>query len=400
MKSLVGQAVHTRKLTSIDDVPPDYWKVTSGLGASAPKSIVIVPIENEGEPNGAIELGAMHTLTERDRQFLQAIAGNVGDFVEAAQYRERLQRVLEETQQLNEELQTQQEELRTANEELEQQTSALSQARVYLANQKAELEQNNDQLADQARVLDERNAALNAAQGELEARAEALQRASRYKSEFLANMSHELRTPLNSALILARLLSENRGGNLTADQIKYADTIYSAGNDLLNLINDILDLSKVEAGKLDLHIEEAPPQRIMDSLARTFEPVAREKKLALELRDRTAGAATLSTDFQRLEQILKNLLSNALKFTDAGAVSLTLERAGADAVRFVVKDTGIGIAEDQLESIFAAFQQADGTATRHYGGTGLGLSISRSLAHLLGGEIDVESVPGRGAPSR
>ncbi|MFM0520171.1 MULTISPECIES: response regulator [Caballeronia] len=397
VKSLVGQAVHARKLTSMNDVPAGYWKVTSALGASVPASLVIVPIENEGQANGAIELGAMHTLTERDQQFLKTIAGNIGDYVEAAQYRERLQHVLEETQQLNEELQMQQEELRTTNEELEQQTTALSQAQVYLANQKAELEQTNDQLAEQARVLDERNVALNAAQGELETRAEALQRASRYKSEFLANMSHELRTPLNSSLILAKLLSENKAGNLTNDQIKYAQTIYSAGNDLLNLINDILDLSKVEAGKLDLHIEDVPLQRIMDTLSRTFEPLARQKKLRLELRNDIDDYPTLTTDFRRLEQILRNLLSNAVKFTDAGAVSLVLRRAGEGAVQFVVTDTGIGIAPDQLEAIFEAFQQADGTTSRHYGGTGLGLSISRSLAHLLGGDIAVRSAQGTGS---
>ncbi|BBU32810.1 two-component system sensor histidine kinase/response regulator (plasmid) [Burkholderia sp. THE68] len=397
VKSLVGQAVHARKLTSLNDVPAGYWKVTSALGASAPASLAIMPIENEGRANGAIELGAMHTLTERDQQFLKMIAGNIGDFVEAAQYRERLQRVLEETQQLNEELQMQQEELRTTNEELEQQTTALSQAQAYLANQKSELEQTNDQLAEQARVLDERNVALNAAQGELESRAEALQRASRYKSEFLANMSHELRTPLNSSLILAKLLSENKTGNLTNDQIKYAQTIYSAGNDLLNLINDILDLSKVEAGKLDLHIEDVPLQRIMDSLARTFEPLARQKKLRLELRSEIDDYPTLTTDFRRLEQILKNLLSNAVKFTDAGAVSLALKAAGEGAVQFVVTDTGIGIATDQQQAIFEAFQQADGTTSRHYGGTGLGLSISRSLAHLLGGSISVRSTQGMGS---
>ncbi|MDR5745734.1 response regulator [Caballeronia sp. LZ029] len=397
VKSLVGQAVHARKLTSMNDVPAGYWKVNSALGASVPASLVIVPIENEGQANGAIELGAMHRLTERDQQFLKTIAGNIGDYVEAAQYRERLQHVLEETQQLNEELQMQQEELRTTNEELEQQTTALSQAQVYLANQKAELEQTNDQLAEQARALDERNVALNAAQGELETRAEALQRASRYKSEFLANMSHELRTPLNSSLILAKLLSENKAGNLTNDQIKYAQTIYSAGNDLLNLINDILDLSKVEAGKLDLHIEDVPLQRIMDTLSRTFEPLARQKKLRLELRNDIDDYPTLTTDFRRLEQVLRNLLSNAVKFTDAGAVSLVLRRAGEGAVQFVVTDTGIGIAPDQLEAIFEAFQQADGTTSRHYGGTGLGLSISRSLAHLLGGDIAVRSAQGTGS---
>ncbi|MDR5782985.1 response regulator [Caballeronia sp. LZ065] len=396
--SLVGQAVHARKLTSVAEVPSGYWKVTSALGGSAPASLVIVPIENEGRANGALELGAMHALSARDRQFLEIVARNIGDFVDAAQYRERLQRVLEETQQLNEELQMQQEELRTTNEELGQQTTALSHAQAYLANQKAELEQTNDQLAEQARVLDERNSALNAAQGELEARADALQSASRYKSEFLANMSHELRTPLNSSLILAKLLSENKSGNLNGDQIKYAQTIYSAGNDLLNLINDILDLSKVEAGKLDLHIEDVPLQRIMETLRRTFEPLARQKQLTLELRNEMAGYPTLETDSRRLEQVLKNLLSNAIKFTDAGVVSLTLRNAGySRAVEFEVKDTGIGIPTDQLDAIFEAFQQADGTTSRHYGGTGLGLSISRSLAHLLGGTIAVRSVQGTGS---
>jgi signal transduction histidine kinase/DNA-binding response OmpR family regulator/CHASE3 domain sensor protein len=397
VSSLVGQAVHSKTLTEVPNVPEGYWKVISALGAGTPSSVVIVPVENEGAANGAIELGAMHALTERDRQFLTLIAGNIGDIVEAAQYRERLQHVLEETQQLNEELQMQQEELRTTNEELEQQTTALSQAQVYLANQKSELEQTNDQLAEQARVLDERNAALNNAQGELEQRADALQRASRYKSEFLANMSHELRTPLNSSLILAKLLSENKHGNLTGDQIKYAQTIYAAGNDLLNLINDILDLSKVEAGKLDLHIEEAPLERIMESLARTFDPLARQKHLKLELKNQTDTYPTLTTDFRRLEQILKNLLSNAVKFTDAGSVSLTLKSAGAGRVQFVVADTGIGIAKDQQDAIFEAFQQADGATNRHYGGTGLGLSISRSLAHLLGGEIALSSTQGTGS---
>jgi signal transduction histidine kinase/DNA-binding response OmpR family regulator/CHASE3 domain sensor protein len=395
--SLVGQAVRARKLSHVDHVPANYWKVKSALGESAPTSLLVAPIDNEGRANGAIELGAMHALAERDRRFLELVAGDIGAFVDAAQYRERLQQVLEETQQLNEELQTQQEELRTTNEELEQQTNALSQAQVYLANQKTELEQTNDQLAEQARALDERNAALSTAQAELEQRAEALQRASRYKSEFLANMSHELRTPLNSSLILAKLLAENRGGNLTADQIKYADTIYSAGNDLLNLINDILDLSKVEAGKLDLHIEDVPARRILETLARTFEPLARQKHLTLEIRSEMAHEATLVTDFRRLEQVLKNLLSNAVKFTDAGRVALTLRAAGEHAVQFVVEDTGIGIAPDQQEAIFEAFQQADGTTSRHYGGTGLGLSISRSLARLLGGAVALESTPGSGS---
>jgi signal transduction histidine kinase/DNA-binding response OmpR family regulator len=395
--SVVGHAVHVGRLTSIDSVPASYWKVTSALGSNTPASLVVLPIENDGHANGAIELGFMQAVSERDREFLQSIAGNIGGFVEAEQYRERLQRALEETQQLNEELQMQQEELRTSNEELEQQTAALSQAQAYLANQKAELEQNNEQLSDQARILDERNVALNAAQGELEARAEQLQRASRYKSEFLANMSHELRTPLNSSLILSKLLSENKAGNLTGEQIKYARTIYSAGNDLLNLINDILDLSKVEAGKLDLHVEDVPLQRIVEALQRTFEPLARQKQLQLGFVNAIEPSPTVSTDFRRLEQVLKNLLSNAVKFTEKGSVSVTLRRAGDDAVQFVVTDSGIGIAPEQQQMIFEAFQQADGTTSRIYGGTGLGLSISRSLAHLLGGTISLSSTPGAGS---
>jgi signal transduction histidine kinase len=200
----------------------------------------------------------MHPVTERDQEFLKLIADNIGGFVDAAQFRERLQVALEETQQLNEELQTQQEELRVANEELEQQTDALAHSQVVLSNQKAELEQTNDQLSEQARLLDQKNNALNTAQAELETRAADLQRASRYKSEFLANMSNELRTPLNSSLILSKLLTENKTGNLSAEQIKYAATIYSAGNDLLTLINDILDLSKVEAGKARSHHHGRP----------------------------------------------------------------------------------------------------------------------------------------------
>ncbi len=262
--------------------------------------------------------------------------------------------------------------MRTTNEELKQQTNVLSQAQMYLANQKAKLQQTNDQLAD------------------------ALTRASRYKSEFLVNMSHELRTPLNSSLILARLLSENKVGNLTADQIKYAQTIYVVGNDLLNLINDILNLLKVEAGKLDLHIEDVPLQRIMDSLVRTFKPVVRQKNLTLrlELGNEIDGYPTLTTDFRRLEQILKNLLSNAVKFTDTGVVSLTLKRA----VQFVVTDTGIGIAQESgrdLRGIPAGrrhHQPKLRTAAR-----GWACRSRAGLAHLLSDAISLHSTLGAGS---
>jgi CheY-like chemotaxis protein/CHASE3 domain sensor protein len=395
--SLIGQAAASRRLLCVQDVPKHYWKVTSALGESVPSSLVVLPVENDGAVNSVVELGFMHPVSDRDRELLQLLAGNMGGFIEAAQYRERLQAALEGTQQLNEELQVQQEELRTANEELEQQASALALSQAHLANQKAELQQTNDQLSEQARALDERNSDLNTARVELERRADDLERASQYKSEFLANMSHELRTPLNSSLILSKLLSENKRGNLSEEDVKYANTIYSAGNDLLNLINDILDLSKVEAGKLDLQVDDISLQKTVETLARTFEPLARQKHLQFRTTIEAGSPTSILTDNLRLEQILKNLLSNAIKFTESGTVSLAVSPGSAGGARFTVTDSGIGIAGEHLDSIFEAFQQADGTTSRKFGGTGLGLSISRSLAGLLGGVISVTSAPGKGS---
>jgi CheY-like chemotaxis protein/signal transduction histidine kinase/CHASE3 domain sensor protein len=396
-ETLVGQVAESRRLIELDDVPDNYLKVTSGLGTSPPKSVVMAPIDNDRAVNGVIELGLMQPATAREIDFLKLISASVGASVEAALYRERLQDVLAETQQLNEELQVQQEELRSANEELEEQTAALEESQFNLNNQKAELETINEQLTFQALTLDEKNEALNTAQTELETRAEDLQRASRYKSEFLANMSHELRTPLNSSLILAKLLSENQSGNLSDEQVKFANTIYSAGNDLLNLINDILDISKVEAGKLELVPEDVSLSRMTESLQRTFEPLAAQKRLTFTVGSEPGAPSSIFTDSRRLEQILKNLISNALKFTDTGAISLTLSRTSGDRVRFAVKDSGIGIALENQETIFEAFRQADGTTSRRYGGTGLGLSISRDLAKLLGGSIRVTSALGAGS---
>jgi CheY-like chemotaxis protein/signal transduction histidine kinase/CHASE3 domain sensor protein len=396
-ETLVGQVAESRRLIELDDVPDNYLKVTSGLGTSPPKSVVMTPIDNDGAVNGVIELGLMQPASARELDFLRLISASVGASVEAALYRERLQDVLAETQQLNEELQVQQEELRSANEELEEQTAALEESQSNLNNQKAELETINEQLTFQALTLDEKNEALNKAQTELEARAEDLQRASRYKSEFLANMSHELRTPLNSSLILAKLLSENHNGNLSDEQVKFANTIYSAGNDLLNLINDILDISKVEAGKLELAPEDVSLSRLAESLLRTFEPLAGQKRLAFTVGIEPGMPPSIFTDSRRLEQILKNLISNALKFTDTGAISLTLSSTSGGRVRFAVKDSGIGIAPENQQTIFEAFRQADGTTSRRYGGTGLGLSISRDLAKLLGGTIRVTSALGAGS---
>lgn len=396
-ESLIGEAAAGNRIIHIDNAPNDYLKVNSGLGDTRPASVVVVPVENEGIVNGVVELGFLQPVTTRDLEFLKLVAGNIGTAVEAARYRQLLQDALAETQQLNEELQVQQEELRTSNEELEEQSRVLEESQAHLENQKAELEQTNEQLSTQAAILDQKNTALNEAQQQLEERARELQRASRYKSEFLANMSHELRTPLNSSLILAKLLSENPQGNLTGEQVKFAQTIYGAGNDLLNLINDILDISKVEAGKLELMPEEIPLVKLVDSLKMTFEPLARQKKLDFRVAIAKGTTSHIVTDRQRLEQILKNLLSNAIKFTESGSVELTVSQDENKQLRFAVQDSGIGIPADQQRLIFDAFHQADGTTSRRYGGTGLGLSISRDLAALLGGTIHVCSEQDEGS---
>jgi signal transduction histidine kinase/DNA-binding response OmpR family regulator len=394
---LVGQALRDGRLNHVTNLKGGHFKVGSGVGESAPAELVVVPISNDGVVNGVIELGFMRPVAARDIELLKLVAGSIGASVDSALFRKRLQDAVEETQQLNEELQVQQEELRTANEELGEQSRVLTESQQHLEHQQAELEATNTQLAEQAAVLDRKNEALNEAQITLQERADELQRASRYKSEFLANMSHELRTPLNSSLILAKLLSENKDGNLTPEQLKFAQTIYGAGNDLLNLINDILDLSKVEAGRLELQPQFVSVQRLVDSLQRVFEPLADQKKLAFEVTVEPDAPTSMVTDNLRVEQILKNLLSNAIKFTESGRVTLGVQARAGDRLAFVVKDSGIGIPEGQQDIIFEAFRQADGTINRRYGGTGLGLSISRELARLLGGTIAVESTAGQGS---
>ena len=403
-EGLIGQAARGRRLVCLDDLPADYIKVASSLGEGQPVSVALVPLQSEDRVNGVVELAFMRVLEPREREFLEAIASNVGMALEAARYRQRLQEVLGQTQQLNEELQTQQEELRAANEELEQQARVLKESQAHLETQQAELEQTNEKLSEQAQTLadqrdelDQRNTTLGRIQAQLEERAEELQRASRYKSEFLANMSHELRTPLNSSLILAKLLAENGNGNLNDEQVKFAESIYSAGNDLLNLINDILDIAKVEAGKLEIRPERTPLASLLEGLRDVFVPLAGERSLSFEIEQQGELPQVLFTDRQRAEQILRNLLSNAFKFTDRGGVTLSVSRQDDHYLAFAVRDTGIGIAADQQQAIFEAFRQADGTTNRRYGGTGLGLSISRDLAGLLGGSITVSSVPGEGS---
>ncbi|MET3916460.1 CheY-like chemotaxis protein/CHASE3 domain sensor protein [Variovorax sp. OAS795] len=396
-QSLVGQAAAERRRMLVEPIQADYLKVNSGLGEMAPSAVLLVPVSSDGLVNGVVELGLPGPPDARTNELLDLVAEDIGASLAAARYREQLQDALAETQQLNEELQVQQEELRTANEELEEQSRALRASQAMLENQQAELEQTNSQLSERTEALDQRNAALRRVQRDLEDRADELQRASRYKSEFLANMSHELRTPLNSALILAKLLGDNPQGNLSPEQVKFAESIYSSGNDLLVLINDILDISKVEAGKLEVVIEDVALDRLAQSLERTFGPLAAEKRLGFKLTMHPDVPASLATDRHRVEQILKNLLSNALKFTDSGEVALVVSAAPEGGAVFAVSDSGIGIAPEQQGLIFEAFHQADGTTSRRYGGTGLGLSISRDLTRLLGGTLSVQSQPGQGS---
>ncbi|WGS53096.1 response regulator [Paraburkholderia sp. D15] len=396
-ETLIGQAAAARRVLVLRDVPDNYIQVVSATGRSAPKNLFIMPIENDGQINGVVELGFIRELTVRDQEFMELIANAMGDFVEAAMYRERLQDALAETQQLNEELQVQQEELRVSNEGLEERGRALMESQTRLEAQQAELEQTNVQLEEYAQRLERQKSDLLRAQDDLAANAARLEQSSRYKSEFLANMSHELRTPLNSSLILAKLLQQNRTGNLSEEQVRYAETIHASNSDLLVLINDILDLSKVEAGQVTVELETVSIDATLQSLEEMFKPLAANKHLQLAFNRAPGTPDTFVTDGQRVTQILRNLLSNAVKFTEHGEVALTVAPAERHQLRIDVRDSGIGIAADKLDMIFEAFQQADGSTSRQYGGSGLGLSISREFSRLLGGRITVASEVGKGS---
>jgi CheY-like chemotaxis protein/CHASE3 domain sensor protein len=388
--SLLARAAKDRKIVQIDDVPKGYLNIASGLGDHDPAAIVIIPAEVDGHVFGIVELGFLTEMKPRVHELLRRVSEGVAISIRTTRDRMRLRELLEESQRQGEELQTQQEELRVANEELEERSTALREAHAQVETRQEELEVTNQRLSEQARQL-------RIAQEKTLEKAAEVERASQYKSEFLANMSHELRTPLNSSLILSKLLADNKDGNLTEEQVKFANTIYAAGNDLLSLINDVLDLSKVEAGKLDLNAGATPIARLTGALARTFDPIARERGLALKFVVDPQAPEVIETDALRLEQILKNLLSNALKFTDSGEVVLSVSPCSGNRICFAVKDSGIGIPSDHLASIFEAFRQVDATIQRKYGGTGLGLSISRDFAKLLGGDLQVESVLGKGS---
>ena len=396
-EGLLGQVAAEGRRMVLSDIPDGYLMLGSALGRDKPRHLVILPALADGAVNAVLELGFLQPVEDRVLELLEHSAGAMGVALRSARYRADLQNALEETQRQSEELQVQSEELRVSNEELEEQGRALKESQVRLEQQQVELEQTNSQLEEQAQTLEHQRAQLERTAADLEQKAQELEQASQYKSDFLANMSHELRTPLNSLLILSKLLADNPDGNLSENQVDYARTIQSSGNDLLLLINDILDLSKIEAGHLQIHPERVTMRRLVADLRQMFDPVAEARGLSFEVEVAKDAPASAETDRQRLEQVLKNLLSNAFKFTERGGVRLRIAKAGDDRLALSVVDTGIGIAPDQQESIFEAFRQADGTISRRYGGTGLGLSICRELARLLGGRISLESQPGQGS---
>jgi CheY-like chemotaxis protein len=394
-EGLVGQAAVEKRAMIVTDIPNDYITISSGLGQTVPRNIMVFPFMYEDRVVGLVEMGTLTEFSQVQLEFIQIAMDSIAIAFNTAQARARIDELLSETQQQAEELQTQSEELRVANEELGSQTQSLRLSEAKLKEKQA--------------AVDRQNQELKAAQQNLEQKADELALASKYKSEFLANMSHELRTPLNSLLILARMLVDNEEGNLTDDQVESAQIIYGGGIDLLDLINDILDLSKVESGKMVFNIEAMPLADLISLADTQFAHVAEEKGLALELSLAEDLPSTINTDPQRLKQVLKNLFSNAFKFTTAGSVSLNihrpqaevdLSRSGLDpaqAVAITVSDTGVGMTPEQQKIIFEAFQQADGSTSRQYGGTGLGLSISRELILKLGGQIDLQSEPGQGS---
>jgi len=397
-QGLAGEAARKGDIVVLSNLPDDYLRVTSGVGASKLSRLLIVPATADGKLQGVLEIGFLRPGAdiEAARELVQMVGEGIGVAIRSAMYRQHLSDLLEETRRQSEELQVQQEELRQSNEELEQQSGILRKSQAQLEQQQADLEQANSQLEERTQRLELQKARLVEVQRNMEASAAELERANQYKSEFLANMSHELRTPLNSSLILSQILADNKPGTLTAEQVRYAQTIHASNNDLLALINDILDLSKIEAGHMEVRPQTVAMSALVDPLRRLFEPVAREKGLLFEVRIAEDAPASLVTDSQRLTQVLRNLLSNAFKFTARGEVVMEVAQNGGH-VSFAVRDSGIGIPAEQQEVIFEAFRQADGSTSREYGGTGLGLSISRQLARLLGGEIRVQSAVGLGS---
>ncbi len=405
-EGLVGQAAREARPIVMENVPEDYVHVRSGLGAAVPTEIHVHPLLHEGLNKGVLEVGVLLGLSAVAREYLAASAVVVASALESADRRRALALALSEAQQLAEEMEVQQEELRSANEELEAHAAQLRESESKLQGQQEEMEVVNEELSEKNRILERRTAEVERAQNLLAERAEELALASKYKSEFLANMSHELRTPLNSLLLLARSFADNSDGNLSREQVEAATVIYQSGNDLLGLINEILDLARIEAGRIETHRGKVHVSEILASLQASFAHMAADKGLAFQTAAEEGAPEIITTDRKRLEQVLRNLVGNAIKFTQTGQVDVRVSGCksrfeGSDQVvnafKIAVKDTGIGIPRDKQKVVFEAFQQADGGTSRRYGGTGLGLSISRQLVQLLGGVITLESEVGQGS---
>src|SRR5689334_17958276 len=416
-EGLVGQAAFEKQRILLQNAPEDYITINSALGESKPLQIVVLPIVFENQVLAVMEPASFLPFGDTYISLLDQLTESIGVVLNTIQANMRTEELLAQSQSLAEELQTQQEELTETNRRLEQQAKSLQASEELLRTQQEELQQTNEELEEKARLLqtqneevERKNKEVENAKRALEEKARQLALTSKYKSEFLANMSHELRTPLNSLLILAKLLADNPDGNLNPKQVDFAKTIHESGQDLLTLINDILDLSKIESGMMNITLGDVPFADVRDSLQKTFNQVATDKSLTFDVDLSPTLPRSVHTDATRLQQVLKNLLGNAFKFTEKGGVTLriepvtggwtpgheTLDRASS-VIAFGVIDTGIGIPEEKQRIIFEAFQQADASTTRKYGGTGLGLSISREIARLLGGEIHVSSEEGIGS---
>ncbi|BCS96347.1 hypothetical protein DSLASN_19790 [Desulfoluna limicola] len=435
-EGMVGQAALEDEVLVFTEMTSGAPAINYGAGELIPSNYIAAPISSEDGVVGVLLLGSVSSFTPLQRRFIDQNIENAAILINAAKSRQLIHDLLEQAQEQQEalrvsneeleeqanalkeseaELQAQQEELRVTNEELEEQTKALKESEAELQAQQEELRVTNEELEERTKALEEQKEAISAKNGDLleaqevvKLKARDLEIASKYKSEFLANMSHELRTPLNSILILSQLLAKNRDGNLTEKQVESANAVHASGADLLALINEILDLSKIEAGKVDLMIEDVTMESLLGDINRLYQGVAEDKGITLDLSVADDVPGTIRTDSQRLQQVLRNLLTNAFKFTHKGTVALDISRpdpaafggAGISlekAIAFTVKDDGIGIAKEQQVAIFQAFQQADGSTSRKYGGTGLGLSISKELAKLLGGAIFLESTEGQGS---